>query len=119
MGVPQNALFIRENPTKMDDDWGYPDDDWKPPYGIYYELLDPKASFFQVLQTTNHNILQAEQVLRLAETNKTFTGNSTYPLAISHSYSAIGNGPFIVYIPIENGDVPQLCKRLPEGNIEK
>ena len=23
---PQNRWFIRENPTKMDDDWGYPYD---------------------------------------------------------------------------------------------
>ena len=24
MGVPQNRLFIRENPTKMNDFWGTP-----------------------------------------------------------------------------------------------
>ena len=23
-GVPPNAWFIRENPIKVDDDWGYP-----------------------------------------------------------------------------------------------
>ena len=24
MGVPPNGWFIRDNPIKMDDDWGYP-----------------------------------------------------------------------------------------------
>ena len=24
MGVPQNRLFIMENPAKMDENWGYP-----------------------------------------------------------------------------------------------
>ena len=26
MEVPQNGGFTKENPTKMDDDWGYPYD---------------------------------------------------------------------------------------------
>ena len=28
---------------------------------------------------------------------------------------AIENGPFIDDLPIKDGDVPSLCKRLPEG----
>ena len=24
IGVPKNGWFIRENPIKLDDDWGYP-----------------------------------------------------------------------------------------------
>ena len=24
MGVPQNGWFVREHPTRMDDDWGVP-----------------------------------------------------------------------------------------------
>jgi len=36
-----------------------------------------------------------------------FTIKTTYPLVIC--YIAIENGPFIVDLPIENGDFPQLC----------
>ena len=32
MGVPQNAWFAKENPTKMDD-WGNPHL-WKPPFQV-------------------------------------------------------------------------------------
>ena len=31
---------------------------------------------------------------------------------------AIENGPFMVDLPIKNGDFPWLCKRLPEGIID-
>ena len=34
MGVPKNGGFIRENPTKMDDDWGYPYDSGNPHMGV-------------------------------------------------------------------------------------
>ena len=30
MRVPQNGWFIREDPIKMDDDWGYPYDSGNP-----------------------------------------------------------------------------------------
>ena len=30
---------------------------------------------------------------------------------------AIEHGPFIVDLPIKNGDFPQLCKRLPEDKF--
>ena len=34
LGVPPNGWFMRENPIKLDDDWGYPHFR-KPPYYIY------------------------------------------------------------------------------------
>ena len=39
--------------------------------------------------------------------------SSIYPLGMNH----IENGPVeIVSFPNENGDIPELCQRLPEGN---
>ena len=35
MGVPQNGWFPKDNPIKMDDDWGYPQFR-KPPYIYTY-----------------------------------------------------------------------------------
>ena len=40
---------------------------------------------------------------------------NVYPLVIEHSY---GKWLSIVDFPIENGDFPQLCNKLPEGIVE-
>ena len=49
MGVPSNGWLVRENPMKMDDDWGYPYFR-KPPYSKFY--LNNNTSIWNI---NNHN----------------------------------------------------------------
>ena len=51
------------------------------------------------------------------------SGNHTWQWTLYQLYRytlysfkiALENGPFIVNVPSKNGDLPGLCKRLPEG----
>ena len=44
-GVPQNGWFLRENPIKIDDDWGYPHFR-KPPYRNIYRCIVTQLAMF-------------------------------------------------------------------------
>ena len=42
-----------------------------------------------------------------------------YPMIGVYLNIAIENGQFVVDLPIKDGDLPELCKRLPEGSCYK
>ena len=46
-------VFVRENPIKMDDDWGYPHS-WKPPCGLGLVVQDVMIHFLGICHEIDH-----------------------------------------------------------------